>query len=248
MEVCGHTVTLNAALAGESGYWSGTGLIADSTLPNTGVTIEEFSGSIGYTYEWKEWTWECRDSNTIDVTFYQAPEVPVLVPTIPLDYSFETDLDAPMTVYQGWWSMISGPEGGEVTFEDSTSNVTVASFTNYIYGDYILQWNVLNGACPVASAQTLVSIGNVELYNGFSPNGDGINEEYIINLSGTTTARLKIFDRWGHLVETVEDIDMRQIIWDGTAKGHPLPSGTYFYILEQDGIEYRAQGFIELRR
>jgi gliding motility-associated-like protein len=246
-ETCGLSFTLEAELDGEAGYWSGPGTFADSTNPNSLVTVEDFSAQISHLFEWKEWIWHCRDSATVEISFYEPPEEPVLPEDPTLDYTFEYQLDAPLPLGEGTWLQLSGPEGGVATFEDSTLNNTLVSFTAHLSGEYGLQWTVINGVCPAVSATTLITIGDVELNTGFSPNGDGINDEYIINLSGIGTAELRIIDRWGNLVWHWSDPD--QIRWDGkNYKGQDLPEGTYFYILTQESVPYDERGFIELRR
>jgi gliding motility-associated-like protein len=77
---------------------------------------------------------------------------------------------------------------------------------------------------------------DVFIPEGFSPNGDGINDFFVINLlNKSLTVSLQIYNRWGGLVYANEDY---QNNWDGTAnqginltdrKG--LPDGTYFYIV-----------------
>ena len=71
---------------------------------------------------------------------------------------------------------------------------------------------------------------------GFSPNGDGINDLFVILLNDKTlTINLQIYNRWGGLVYASEDY---QNNWDGTANQgvNPtgrtgLPDGTYFYLV-----------------
>ena len=79
---------------------------------------------------------------------------------------------------------------------------------------------------------------------GFSPNGDGVNDLFLIDLQDKTlTINLQIYNRWGGLVYASEDY---QSNWDGTAnqgvnpmdrKG--LPDGTYYYMVRlSNGKEF----------
>jgi gliding motility-associated-like protein len=70
---------------------------------------------------------------------------------------------------------------------------------------------------------------------GFSPNGDGINDRFVIQRLPTgVTVQLEIFNRWGHSVYRNNNY---QNDWDGTANqgttvggnGTVLPEGTYYY-------------------
>ncbi|MBN1951814.1 MAG: gliding motility-associated C-terminal domain-containing protein [Bacteroidales bacterium] len=250
LEVCGETATLDAVLSGEGGLWSGTGEFSNPAEPDAEVTIDPFSGSITEVYQWKEWNWQCMDSNTIEVTFYEQPEELDPMEDVKLDYTFEHQLDARLSVGEGLWEQISAPPAGSATFDNNTLSNTTVYFADYVTGDYLLRWSVTNGEgiCPVVSSDLLVSIGQIETYTGFSPNDDGINDYYIINLSGNNEAELKIFDRWGALVITLSDPD--QISWDGKNEdGQEVPEGTYYFILHQIGVPVDdISGYFELRR
>ncbi len=65
--------------------------------------------------------------------------------------------------------------------------------------------------------------------NVFSPNGDGINDEFRIFASNYSYFRLLVFDRWGEkLFETNNHLDG----WDGTFKGNLLNPGVYVYYVD----------------
>lgn len=74
---------------------------------------------------------------------------------------------------------------------------------------------------------------------GFSPNGDGIRDTYIITgLAKWPDNKFEVFNRWGNKVfsEMYYKND-----WDGVARGNnvfnkneKLPAGSYFYVLEVD--------------
>jgi len=82
------------------------------------------------------------------------------------------------------------------------------------------------------------------VYNGFSPNNDGINDLFVVEgLEDTNEEQISIFNRWGNLVFYVKDY---QNNWDGTWNGEDLPDGTYFYVIQVSGDVY--EGFIQLQR
>lgn len=66
--------------------------------------------------------------------------------------------------------------------------------------------------------------------NAFSPNGDGINDKWVVTSGGSCTKNIKVivFNRYGNKVYESEDY---QNNWDGTYKGKPLPDGTYYYTI-----------------
>ena len=65
--------------------------------------------------------------------------------------------------------------------------------------------------------------------NAFTPNGDGINDRWLItNGNCLANAQVQIFNRYG--AKVYEDKNYRNT-WDGTYKGSPLPDGTYYYVI-----------------
>ncbi len=70
-----------------------------------------------------------------------------------------------------------------------------------------------------------------ELPNTITPNGDGVNDTWKIDLIKYPDAVVTIFDRWGEVVYTSTDYNNE---WAGIDQrnGKKLPDGTYFYILK----------------
>jgi gliding motility-associated-like protein len=81
----------------------------------------------------------------------------------------------------------------------------------------------------------------LRLYNSLTPNGDGLNDSWIIDCIETFPAnRLVIVDRWGNPVAEFENYNNRSVVWKGTTKNEKsVPDGTYYYILTiRDGGTY----------
>ncbi|HVI43519.1 MAG TPA: PKD domain-containing protein [Chitinophaga sp.] len=72
--------------------------------------------------------------------------------------------------------------------------------------------------------------------NAFSPNGDNINDTWVIkNLSDYPGCTVEVFNRYGQRVFRQNGYDKP---WDGTFKGNVLPMGTYYYVIKlQNGFE-----------
>ncbi|MEQ9578380.1 MAG: gliding motility-associated C-terminal domain-containing protein [Marinoscillum sp.] len=91
---------------------------------------------------------------------------------------------------------------------------------------------------------------------GFSPNGDGINDEWIIEgIDEYPDNVVQIFNRWGMIVWESTGYNNGDNAWKGdnhSKKG--VPDGTYFYIVSFGhhsgpiGSENRIQGFIVISR
>lgn len=104
------------------------------------------------------------------------------------------------------------------------------------------------GFCDTTIVIIDVISDSLIIYNGFSPNGDGVNEHFRIdNIEAYPDNSLTIFNRWGGRVYRTESYQNRNG-WTGTfADETILPDGTYFYILD-DGEGQVYKGFLEIRR
>jgi gliding motility-associated-like protein len=64
----------------------------------------------------------------------------------------------------------------------------------------------------------------------FSPNGDGINDLWLVT-NGTgclDKAKAEVFNRYGAKVYESNDYKNN---WNGTYNGKPLPDGTYYFVI-----------------
>lgn len=69
----------------------------------------------------------------------------------------------------------------------------------------------------------------VKPMEAFTPNGDGINDRWLVtNGNCVTNITAQVFNRYGAKVFESNDYKNN---WDGTYKGKPLPDGTYYYII-----------------
>ncbi len=99
--------------------------------------------------------------------------------------------------------------------------------------------------CDTATVQVFVRCQDLIFYTGFSPNGDGINETFvIIGLEQYPDNRLRVFNRWGEQV--YYKVDYKND-WDGTWEGEGLPDGTYFYVFVS-GRGKRFSGYVQINR
>lgn len=79
-----------------------------------------------------------------------------------------------------------------------------------------------------------IVLGDIYIPNVFSPNDDGINDQFTFfsdNTSGEQIASLLIFDRQGNLVFERKDFDLNVpgLGWNGYSRGRPLNPGIYTY-------------------
>jgi gliding motility-associated-like protein len=84
--------------------------------------------------------------------------------------------------------------------------------------------------------------GILVIYNVITPNGDGINDEWIIGgISEFPDNLVEIYNRWGDLVNSFERYDNTTRVWKGdNFRGNPLPDGTYYYIMNIKNVGTRT--------
>lgn len=138
---------------------------------------------------------------------------------------------------------VIGSAGG---FETG-NNITIS----YTVGESVTQ-TVTNNFILTQGFQQVFSEGeskdSLKPYSGITPNGDGINDTWIIdNIENYTENKVQLFNRWGNEVWARENYDNNSILWDGkNNKGEDLGNGTYFYIILVEGKSYK--GWIEITR
>lgn len=88
---------------------------------------------------------------------------------------------------------------------------------------------------------------NFKLYQAFSPNGDYINDTWdLSSLNGCRNIDIKIFDRYGKFLHQMK---ADQLIWNGKIKGKPLPSNTYWFIIQfNDEKTPDLKGHVTIKR
>lgn len=86
------------------------------------------------------------------------------------------------------------------------------------------------------------------IYSGFTPNGDGVNDQWIIDgIEYLGDNEVLIYDRWGGQVWEGQNYDNSAIVWDGShSDGRNLPSGTYFYIVRINAKSNAYKGWVHL--
>lgn len=85
------------------------------------------------------------------------------------------------------------------------------------------------GGCTASDTISVKILKPVIIPNAFSPNGDGINDTWVIkNLADYPGASVEVYGRTGQMIYQSYGYSQP---WDGTVKGKPLPVATYYYII-----------------
>ncbi len=88
-----------------------------------------------------------------------------------------------------------------------------------------------------------ILLSDVVLPNVISPNGDGINDIFVLpaEFDICLNYRLTIFNRWGNQV--FEIVNSNTVFAGNNKSGNPLVEGVYYYILEADRIDCNEEKF-----
>jgi len=83
---------------------------------------------------------------------------------------------------------------------------------------------------PIPGTLTVIAIPpTVQIPNTFTPNGDGINDFWNIkSIEAYPKCVVSVYSRYGTLVYQSKGYPHS---WDGTSNGAPVPTGTYYYII-----------------
>ncbi len=98
-----------------------------------------------------------------------------------------------------------------------------------------------------ASSDVLVKVLKAPIIpNVFTPNGDGINDTWVIlYLETYPGCTVDVFNRYGQPVYHSVGYNKP---WDGRYKGNPLPAGTYYYVIDPKNGRQKMAGFVDIVR
>lgn len=101
--------------------------------------------------------------------------------------------------------------------------------------------------CESSDSITVTVQPKIIFATGITPNGDGINDVWIIDfIEEFPNNVVEIYNRWGKLLFHADGYKQN---WDGKYEGNELPIGTYYYIIElNDGITEPFTGPITVLR
>lgn len=152
------------------------------------------------------------------------------------------------------WNLLDGSSSinpGETLTLTFTINVLLNNTADTLFNNSAIITAL--GACGASSVDTSVNGNNpdvpgvsptpvvllptiTQIPGGFSPNGDGINDLFVLTNIGGKKVDIQIFNRWGACVYKNANYDNS---WNGTANtgfglGEDLPTGTYWYVIKID--------------
>lgn len=128
----------------------------------------------------------------------------------------------------------------------NNSKADVSIMQNIPAGDYVVGVIDANECKSEEITITLtdVDVPCLRIPNVFTPNGDGVNDAWLIeNIEMFPAAEVYIFNRWGQLMFTSKGYTEP---WDGSYRGHFVPAGTYMYVIDLFNDEEPYEGTVTI--
>ncbi|MDF2435654.1 MAG: hypothetical protein K0Q95_30 [Bacteroidota bacterium] len=242
---CGiSSVPLDGSLSASGASITYTWTTSTGSIISNGTSTAPTVGSAGtYTITVADNTTGCVGIDSVVVTGSPSPVASFTADpttgTHPLTVNFTNSSQNANTYI---WNF--GDGFGASTLDASDIYVTPGTYTvSLIASD--------NLSCPDTAYATIIVLDDYTLVipNIFTPNSDGINDQFKVLSTGAESLKGTIYDRWGLKIYDWSNIAEG---WDGrTSSGVEVSAGTYYYILDvkaQDGKEYNYTGFIQLLR
>ncbi|MBC7387915.1 MAG: gliding motility-associated C-terminal domain-containing protein [Opitutaceae bacterium] len=106
---------------------------------------------------------------------------------------------------------------------------------------------ISNIGCKGSDFVTVKVFIPLDVPNVFSPNGDGLNDKWVIKgIEKYPNSKVKVFNRWGSGI--FQDNDGYVNPWNGTHNGTELPTATYYYVIDlkgsPDGSDHSISGYV----
>jgi len=236
--VCsGAPVQLMATSNAATYTWSPATGLSNSTIANP-VAIA--SGNTSYVVTAK--LGSCTKTSSVNISIKQSPSV---------------SAGPDKTIIQGDAVMLNGSGPAITTSISWTPTTSLINMNTYtptakpaVTTTYTLE--VVNDEGCTSTDDMIVHVIPfcINPKNAFTPNGDGINDKWMVTTGDACTSQImvKVFNRYGSEVYSNNNY---QNNWDGTYKGKPIPDGTYYYVISYrltNGDVVPAKGDVTILR
>ncbi|MDB4921614.1 gliding motility-associated C-terminal domain-containing protein [Mucilaginibacter sp.] len=235
-----NVITVAPICAGEHTQLGASGGLHYKWTPSTGLDHDDMPNPVATPLVTTIYSVDvsndyCTDTKSITVTVNQNPVA---------------DGGGDKNIFKGQSVKLNGTvKGDQITgiswspttaLDNPASATPVASPTDDIA--YIMTVTSQNCGISVSGPVFVKVYKKIIIPNAFSPNGDGINDQWNIEALFTYPESLtQIFDRYGKRVYQSMGYSKA---WDGTYNGTALPEGTYYYVIDLKNKTPKLSGWV----
>jgi len=234
-----------------------------SNTPNLKIQVIMESGNAPFAYDWSNGAstalndslasgsyfvtvtdaFGCEVDMNVDVT--QPDSMSVTMTTS----SFISGTNVSVNGASDGWittSVVGGTPAYTYEWSHGETSEDIGNLSAGAYSVVVIDQN----GCKASAAVRFTEPLPLEMPEGFSPNGDGTNDEFVIHgIESYLDNDLHVFNRWGNVV--YEKTGYQNEWFGDNTSGEPLPEGTYFAILKvytSDDRIITIKGYVDLRR
>ena len=226
-KICAGSSVILSATGGGSYLWSNgmtTATITVSPSSDTNYTVIVNNG--------------CIDSASVEVDVDNSPLFACCNDTITLGSSD--------TLQSSGQNNVTWTPSGSLncaTCPDPVASPTVTT-------TYTVSATDTSTGCSVERTVTVVveiPCNDFNVPNVFTPNNDGINDDFVVNVLNPSAYSIEIYNRWGKKVYSSTDPSH---YWNGlyNGSGYLVPDGVYYYIIKATcgKNNYLKKGFVQV--
>ena len=159
----------------------------------------------------------------------ERPDKTSVTGSAPLDIFFQSNGNVPVATFYKWSIFKENQLLINRTDQDIRN-----TFVNP--GTYKVLLKVSNEYCTFSDSTTIsVSTSALQVPNVFTPNGDGLNDEFRVAYKSLKSFQCWVYNRWGRKVYYWSD---PQKGWDGKIGGKNAAPGAYFYVIKAYGTDF----------
>ncbi|WP_184546970.1 FG-GAP-like repeat-containing protein [Mucilaginibacter sp. FT3.2] len=144
---------------------------------------------------------------------------------------------------------------GTITYQWQVNNINTGLNSNvftantFANADQVTCAITTDAVCsaPAISEPLIVNIvTRLTIPNSFTPNGDGVNDTWFISgIASYPNSFLTVFNRYGSPVYQAKNYNNA---WRGVFNGRPLPSATYYYVIDLGFKNTKLSGWVTILR
>jgi gliding motility-associated-like protein len=226
------------------------------------IIVDATGGTAAYSYNWSNsqggatanglsagtFTVTATDNNgCIETASFDITEPPAVGVSLP--DSYEIILGKSVVLTPSYDNNINYFFNWTPDYNLSNSNAPNPAASPYQTTNYTLTISDDNN-CRASDTVTVIVKDSILIYipNIFTPNGDGINDVFLVNANAVKDFYMVIFNRWGEKVFEANSINAG---WNGTRNGKELEVGVYVYHVTLTFLNYtqeKRKGSITLAR